>query len=71
VALAVVTGFLTLVLPETLNRPLPETIKEVESWGRSLQPPPPTTPSADHHGRPSPIRENDEVDNNREDTTTL
>ncbi|ELT94945.1 hypothetical protein CAPTEDRAFT_62237, partial [Capitella teleta] len=29
---ALVTGVLALLLPETLNRPLPETIEEIESW---------------------------------------
>ena len=32
---ALVTGFMALILPETLNRPLPETIDEIESWTRS------------------------------------
>ena len=33
-----VTGLMALLLPETLNRPLPETIQEIESWTRSLVP---------------------------------
>jgi len=33
-----VTGLIALLLPETLNRPLPETIEEIESWTRSLVP---------------------------------
>jgi len=33
-----VTGLMALLLPETLNRPLPETIEEIESWTRSLAP---------------------------------
>ena len=33
-----VTGLMALLLPETLNRPLPETIEEIESWTRSLVP---------------------------------
>ena len=32
---AIVTGVMALLLPETLNRPLPETIEEIESWTRS------------------------------------
>jgi len=43
-SLAFVTGLLALVLPETLNRPLPETIKEIESWTRSI---PPASSAAD------------------------
>ena len=74
-ALAVVTGILALLLPETLNRPLPETIREVESWTRSLKPPSTTTTppaSAADHGRPSPIRETDSDDEkDREDSTRL
>lgn len=62
-ALAIVTGVLALLLPETLNRPLPETIKDVESLTRSLKPssaPPASAADRDH--RPSPIRESDEED---------
>ena len=33
-----ITGLMALLLPETLNRPLPETIEEIESWTRSLVP---------------------------------
>jgi len=33
-----VTGLMALLLPETLNRPLPETIEEIENWTRSLAP---------------------------------
>ena len=33
--IAMVTGVLALLLPETLNRPLPETIDEIETWTRS------------------------------------
>ena len=29
---ALLTGALALVLPETLNRPLPDTIEEIEAW---------------------------------------
>jgi len=36
--LTFVTGLMALLLPETLNRPLPETIEEIESWTRSLVP---------------------------------
>jgi hypothetical protein len=31
---AVVTGFGIFFLPETLNRPLPDSIDEIESWKR-------------------------------------
>jgi len=34
-AVTFVTGLMALLLPETLNRPLPETIEEIESWTRS------------------------------------
>ena len=77
-ALAFVTGLLALLLPETLNRPLPETIKEVESWTRSLHPTPasphhPLTADTDH-GRSSPVREVDDEnmdDENRRASTKL
>jgi len=62
-SLAIVTGVMALLLPETLNRPLPETIKEVESWTRSLTPSP---PSPQHTGL-SPIRE---TDNDEKDDTS-
>jgi len=64
--LAVVTGILALLLPETLNRPLPETVKEVENWTRSLKPSLPTPhhpPAAESVGRRrhlSPLDEDDE-----------
>ena len=29
---AVVTGLMVFLLPETENRPLPETIQEIEAW---------------------------------------
>jgi len=66
-ALALVTGVLALVLPETLNRPLPETVKEVESWTRSIIPAP-ASPSAPVtvHGRSSPIPEIGEDENYQE-----
>ncbi|XP_064619580.1 organic cation transporter protein-like [Lineus longissimus] len=35
-AMAVLAGLLTLLLPETLNKPLPETIEEVENLHRNL-----------------------------------
>jgi hypothetical protein len=35
---ALVTGVMALFLPETLNRPLPETIEEIESWTRDGRP---------------------------------
>ena len=31
-SVALVTGFMALFLPETLNRALPDTIEEIESW---------------------------------------
>ncbi len=34
--MALLAGALTLYLPETLNRALPQTIEEVENWSRTL-----------------------------------
>jgi len=70
-AVAVVTGVLALLLPETLNRPLPETVKEVESWTRSLIPspvvaahnqPPPAYPGGGQGHRLEPMLEDDSDD---------
>lgn len=36
--LSVVVGLLTLLLPETMNRPLPQTIEDIENWSQSDQP---------------------------------
>ena len=33
---SIVTGLMALLLPETLDRPLPETIEEIESWKRTV-----------------------------------
>ena len=33
---SITTGMMALLLPETLNRPLPDTIEEIESWSRAL-----------------------------------
>lgn len=66
--LAIVTGIFALVLPETLNRPLPETVKEVESWTRSLQYNPPHPPAAEPTARRphlSPLDEDDEKDSTK------
>ena len=35
---SITTGLMALLLPETLNRPLPDTIEEIESWTRALPP---------------------------------
>lgn len=34
--ISVVGGVLTLLLPETLGRPLPQTMQEVEQWTRRI-----------------------------------
>lgn len=36
--MCVIAAVITLMLPETLGRPLPQTIKEVENWTRTLSP---------------------------------
>ena len=41
-ALSIGVGLLCFLLPETLNRPLPQTIEDIESWSRK-QPKTPTT----------------------------
>ena len=33
---AIVTGLIVFLLPETENRPLPETIQEIEAWSNKL-----------------------------------
>ncbi len=35
---SITTGIMALLLPETLNRPLPDTIEEIEGWTRALPP---------------------------------
>ncbi len=36
-ALCLIAAIFTLLLPETLGRPLPQTIEEVEQWTRTLR----------------------------------
>ena len=36
--MCILAAILTLLLPETLGRPLPRTIREVEQWTRTLTP---------------------------------
>ena len=42
-SLSIAVGFLTLVLPETLGRPLPQTIEDIENWSRTI----PKQPASD------------------------
>lgn len=44
-ALSIAVGILALVLPETLNRPLPQTIEDIENWSRKK---PKSSPQADN-----------------------
>lgn len=43
-ALSIGVGLLALVLPETLNRPLPQTIEDIENWSKNK----PSSPKADN-----------------------
>lgn len=39
-ALSIGVGLLALLLPETLNRPLPQTIEDIDNWTRKPVSPP-------------------------------
>jgi len=58
--LAIGSGLLTFFLPETLNRPLPQTIEDIENWSKK---PTVVKPDTQQHEM-SPVQDNEPVGGN-------